>query len=86
MTDSDRTGDVPGSYRPTADEVDDLIRRAASHRLGTDFLLHGTLDAVAATFQAHAFVVEAARDILANARQNPEIKTTSVASRAGAGA
>ncbi len=80
MTDSDRIGEVPGSYRPTADEVDDLIRRAASHRLGTDFLLHGTLDAVAATFQAHAFVVEAARDILANAPQRPEIKTTSAAS------
>lgn len=82
MTDSDRSGDVPGSYRPTADEVDDLIRRAASHRLGTDFLLHGTLDAVAATFQAHAFVVEAARDILADTPHRPEIKTTSAAARA----
>ncbi len=82
MTDSDRTGEVPGSYRPTADEVDDLIRRAATHRLGTDFLLHGTLDAVAATFQAHAFVVEAARDVLADAGPRPDIKTTSPAPHA----
>lgn len=52
---------VPRRYQPTAAEVDDLIRRAAGHPLGTDFLINGALDAVAATFSVHAFAVEAAR-------------------------
>ena len=41
-----------------------LIRRADEHALGRDFLLHGALGAVAATFGVHAFVVDAARDAL----------------------
>jgi hypothetical protein len=56
--------DLPAPYRPTADEIDDLLRRAAAHELGTDYLQRGALDSVAATFQVHAFVVEAARRAL----------------------
>lgn len=44
--------------------VDALIERAKAHPLGLDFLLHGHLGSVAATFGAHAFTVEAARDRL----------------------
>jgi len=47
---------------PTAEQVNELIEQARSHELGTDFLLHGSLDAVAATFGVHAFVVDVARD------------------------
>ncbi len=56
---------VPGNYRPSVEEVDELLRRAASHPLGSDFLTNGGLDSVAATFGVHAFVVDAARDALA---------------------
>ena len=59
------TESVPKPYRPTRQEVDDLIRRASEHVLGTEYLLEGALDSVAATFQVHAFVVEAARAALA---------------------
>ncbi len=59
------TESVPKPYRPTRQEVDDLIRRASEHELGTEYLLKGALDSVAATFQVHAFVVEAARAALA---------------------
>ncbi len=58
---------VTGHYRPTPDEIKELLRRAAGHPLGTEFLLKGALDAVAATFGAHAFVVDAARDHLRTA-------------------
>jgi hypothetical protein len=57
--------DLPKPYRPTREEVDDLIRRATEHPLGTEYLRQGALDSVAATFQVHAFVVEAAREALA---------------------
>ena len=50
---------------PAAGDVDDLVRRAAEHSLGLDFLRRGSLDAVSATFNVHAFVVDAARDVLA---------------------
>jgi hypothetical protein len=53
--------DPAGRYTPTAQEVQGLLRRAAAHPLGTEFLAGGSLDAVAATFGVHAFVVEAAR-------------------------
>jgi hypothetical protein len=56
--------DLPAPYRPSAEEVDDLIRRAAAHALGTEYLRRGALDSVAATFGVHAFVVEAARRAL----------------------
>ena len=55
---------VRGNYRPSVEEVDDLLRRAASHPLGTDFLANGAPDSVAATFGVHGFVVDAARDAL----------------------
>ena len=56
--------DLPAPYRPTDEEIDDLIRRAAAHELGTAYLQRGALDSVAATFRVHAFVVEAARRAL----------------------
>ena len=49
---------------PTETEIQQLIERAKSHDLGTGFLLNGSLDAVAATFGVHAFVIDAARDQL----------------------
>ncbi|MHC4767449.1 MAG: hypothetical protein ACYTEI_01905 [Planctomycetota bacterium] len=64
------TESVPNPYRPTREEVDDLIRRAEAHQLGTEYLVEGALDSVAATFQVHAFVVEAARATL-QARDRP---------------
>jgi hypothetical protein len=41
--------------------VDDLIARARRHPQGIDLLLGGHIGAVAVTFDAHAFTVEAAR-------------------------
>ena len=49
---------------PTDTEIQCLIERAKSHDLGVEFLLNGSLDAVAATFGVHAFVIDAARDLL----------------------
>ena len=49
---------------PTETEIQYLIERAKSHDLGIEFLLNGSLDAVAATFGVHAFVIDAARDQL----------------------
>ena len=51
-------------YRPTDDEVNTLIARAAEHPLGVEFLREGALDAVSITFQVHAFAVERAREKL----------------------
>ena len=59
-----RDTSVPKPYRPTTAEVEDLLRRAAKHPLGTEFLVDGSLDAVAATFRVHAFAVDAARTTL----------------------
>ena len=53
--------DAPSRYRPTVEEVTILVRQAASHPLGTNFLAKGAIDAVAATFGVHAFVVDEAR-------------------------
>jgi hypothetical protein len=64
------TESVPKPYRPTRQDVDELIRRASEHELGTEYLLQGALDSVAATFQVHAFVIEAARTAL-QARDRP---------------
>ena len=64
MTDSDRTKGVLTTDRPDRSEIDVLIRRASNHPLGTRFLIDGALDAVAATFKVHAFVVDAAREVL----------------------
>ncbi len=41
-----------------------LIERARQHPLGTHFLKDGAPDAVAATFEVHAFTVDQARDLL----------------------
>lgn len=54
----------PLRNRPTSAEVDRLISLARRHPLGVEFLRQGALDAVAATFQTHAFVVDAARERL----------------------
>jgi hypothetical protein len=51
---------------PTETEIQHLIERAKSHDLGIEFLLNGSLDAVAATFNVHAFVIDAARDRLSS--------------------
>ncbi len=53
-------------FRPTSEEVKNLIRRAARHPLGTDSLVQGAPDAVAATFGVHAFIVDGARARLAD--------------------
>jgi hypothetical protein len=52
---------MPKPYQPTPREIESLLKRATSHPLGTGFLVEGSLDAVAATFGVHAFVVEEAR-------------------------
>jgi hypothetical protein len=46
---------------PRNGEVRALIEAARQHPLGLDFLETGSLDAVAAMFSVHAFVVEEAR-------------------------
>lgn len=64
MTDCDRTDGVLTTDCPKRAEVDALIEKASNHPLGTRFLTDGALDAVAATFKVHAFVVDAAREVL----------------------
>ncbi len=64
------------TQQPTQNEVITLIDRAKSHDLGVDFLTNGALDAVAMTFGVHAFVVDAARDELANSTVTVEHKET----------
>ena len=61
MAPIDANRGIARPYQPTPKEVGDLVRRAAVHPLGSDFLLHGSPDSVAATFGVHAFVVDAAR-------------------------
>ncbi len=63
MNDRDSTRSRPRPYRPTTQEVNGLLQRAADHHLGTDFLVNGSLDSVAATFGVHAFTVDAARTV-----------------------
>ena len=53
---------------PTEAEIQHLIEHAKSHDLGVEFLLNGSLDAVAATFSVHAFVIDAARDQLSETK------------------
>jgi hypothetical protein len=50
--------------KPNSIETQNLIDRAIAHELGIEFLINGSLDAVAMTFGVHAFVVDAARDQL----------------------
>ena len=61
---------------PTETEIQDLIERAKSHDLGIEFLLNGSLDAVAATFGVHAFVIDAARDELSGVQINTATNKT----------
>lgn len=51
---------------PSEKEIQHLIERAESHDLGIEFLVHGSLEAVAATFGVHAFVIDGARDQLSD--------------------
>ncbi len=53
---------LPHNFTPSPADVDSLINRAGTHELGVDFLKTGSLDAVAAMFEVHAFVVDAARE------------------------
>ena len=55
---------VPASYSTSEREVHALISAAKDHPLGTEFLTEGHLEAVAITFQVHAFTVDAARRVL----------------------
>ena len=55
---------APTRYLFNALDVEALIEAARKHPLGLEFLLNGDLSAVAATFQAHAFTVDAAREHL----------------------
>ncbi|MCC6747069.1 MAG: hypothetical protein IT371_05375 [Deltaproteobacteria bacterium] len=48
-------------HQPSDGDIAALIREAEGHPLGIDYLLHGALNSVAATFGAHAFVVLDAR-------------------------
>lgn len=55
----------PTPFRPTPEDVRKLIESAKRHPLGIEYLRHGEPGSVAATFQAHAFTVDAAREELA---------------------
>lgn len=68
MGESHEKGRVLKPYRPTDREIEELIHRAGRHTGGTEFLVHGAQDAVAATFGVHAFVVDGARRTLAKGR------------------
>ncbi len=81
MTDRDRTHGILTTDRPSRAEVDALIQRASNHRLGTRFLIDGALDAVAATFNVHAFVVDAAREVLSPPAGITEPKPELIAAR-----
>ncbi len=81
MTDSDRTDGELTTDRPTRGEVDALIQRASNQPLGTRFLIDGALDAVAATFNVHAFVVDAAREVLTPPAEIAEPKAQLIAAR-----
>ena len=84
MTDSESTNMNLTTYRPSRAEIDALIQRASDHRLGKGFLVDGSLDAVAATFSVHAFVVDAARETLIVSAKSNEPKGELVATTAQA--
>jgi hypothetical protein len=68
---SDPHDDCRCHYRPSPEEVADLIARAKRHELGIDFLRHGSQESVAAVFGVHAFTVDAARRELAGGGPDP---------------
>ena len=70
--------ELPRAYRPTTDEIRRLIGRAETHPLGVDFLVSGSPDAVAAMFQVHAFVVDAARETVRLAAGRGAVRTFAV--------
>ena len=84
MTDSDRTNVTLTTYRPSRGEIDALLERASNHRFGKRFLVDGALDAVAATFSVHAFVVDAARQTLIVSAKSSDPKRELVATAAQA--
>ncbi len=51
-------------YKPSKEEVKELIARAREHPLGLGYLKDGAADSVSATFGVHAFVVDGARERL----------------------
>ena len=75
MTDRKQMNHNLTTYRPSHAEIEALINRASGHQLGKQFLIDGALDAVAATFNVHAFVVDAARESLNGPPQLAEPKT-----------
>ena len=64
------TPETEHRFVPSDGMVTDLVGRATTHPLGTTFLREGSLDAVAAVFQCHAFVVEAARQRLLDGEEH----------------
>jgi len=68
---NDEHHDARCHYRPSVEEVDDLIERARHHELGLDFLRNGAQESVAAVFRVHAFTVDAARRKLAGSGPAP---------------
>ena len=81
MARMDHGGGAPRVDRVSPEAVDDLLRRAAAHPQGSVLLASGALDAVAATFGVHAFVVDAARDAMT---RGVEIETTTPVARLSA--
>ena len=75
MTNCKQNNNSLTTYHPSRAEIDALINRASGHQLGKQFLVEGALDAVAATFNVHAFVVDAARESLNTPPQHNEPKT-----------
>jgi len=70
----------PCAFQPCESEVRALISKAGRHELGTDFLKTGALDSVAAMFEVHAFVVEAARARLDGVEgSRPHVETMATA-------
>jgi hypothetical protein len=62
----------PGRFQPTFEDMQKLIAAAREDPLGTEFLLEGDLCAVAITFGAHVFTVEAVRENWSEMRVSKE--------------
>ncbi len=54
--------------------LDSLIAHARAHELGLEFLLEGAPETVAITFGVHAFVVDAARELLSSTRATTDAR------------